>query len=183
MSEELKSLACVKRYPGNPVLTSKDVPYRSDLVFNAGVIPWKGGYAMIFRNDYGATKEEWEAGKRFDGTNIGLAHSKDGIHWTVEEKPVFDLSGADGGEIGRAYDPRLTVIDGTVYMCFAVDTRHGLRGAIAKTEDLHHFEILSMTVPDNRNIVLFPEKIGGKFVRLERPMPVYSRGRDRFDSH
>ena len=30
-------------------------------------------------------------------------------------------------------------------------------------------------------MVLFPEKIGGKFVRLERPMPVYSRGCDRFD--
>jgi beta-1,4-mannooligosaccharide/beta-1,4-mannosyl-N-acetylglucosamine phosphorylase len=29
--------------------------------------------------------------------------------------------------------------------------------------------------------VLFPEKLGGSYVRLERPMPVYSRGRDRFD--
>jgi beta-1,4-mannooligosaccharide/beta-1,4-mannosyl-N-acetylglucosamine phosphorylase len=29
--------------------------------------------------------------------------------------------------------------------------------------------------------VLFPEKIGDEYVRLERPMPVYSRGRDRFD--
>ena len=73
MSDILTSLPCVKRYPGNPVLTSADVPYRSDLVFNAGVIPYGDGYAMIFRNDYGATKEEWEAGKRFDGTNIGLA--------------------------------------------------------------------------------------------------------------
>ena len=61
MSEELKSLSCVKRYPGNPVLTAADVPYRSDLVFNAGIIPWQDGYAMIFRNDYGATKEEISA--------------------------------------------------------------------------------------------------------------------------
>jgi beta-1,4-mannooligosaccharide/beta-1,4-mannosyl-N-acetylglucosamine phosphorylase len=39
-----------------------------------------------------------------------------------------------------------------------------------------------MTTPDNRNMVLFPEKVGGKYVRLERPFPVYSRGgRDRFD--
>ena len=31
-------------------------------------------------------------------------------------------------------------------------------------------------------MVLFPEKIGGYYVRLERPFPVYSRGgRDRFD--
>ncbi len=181
MSEILKSLPCVRRYPGNPVLTAADVPYPASLVFNAGIIPWGDGYAMIFRNDYGTDQEAFEAGRGFSGTNIGLALSRDGIRFEVEPEPVFDLSGADGGEIGRAYDPRLTVIEGTVYMSFAVDTRHGLRGAIARTEDLHHFEILSMTVPDNRNIVLFPEKIDGKFLRLERPMPVYSRGRDRFD--
>ena len=181
MSEILKSLPCVHRYLGNPVLTAADVPYPANLVFNAGIIPGGDGYAMIFRNDYGCDQAAFEAGHGFRGTNIGLALSRDGIHFEVEEKPVFDLSGADGGEIGRAYDPRLTVIDGCVYMSFAVDTRHGLRGAIARTGDLHHFEILSMTVPDNRNIVLFPEKIGGMYVRLERPMPVYSRGRDRFD--
>ena len=40
-----------------------------------------------------------------------------------------------------------------------------------------------MSAPDNRNMVLFPEKINGKYVRLERPMPVYSRYGDteRFD--
>jgi beta-1,4-mannooligosaccharide/beta-1,4-mannosyl-N-acetylglucosamine phosphorylase len=73
-------------------------------------------------------------------------------------------------------------MDGRCYVCFAVDTRHGLRGGIAVTEDFARFDILSMTVPDNRNLVLFPEKVGGKYVRLERPFPVYSRGgRDRFD--
>jgi beta-1,4-mannooligosaccharide/beta-1,4-mannosyl-N-acetylglucosamine phosphorylase len=30
-------------------------------------------------------------------------------------------------------------------------------------------------------MVLFPEKINGKYVRLERPMPVYSRGGTTFD--
>ena len=66
-------------------------------------------------------------------------------------------------------------------MTFAVDTRHGLRGGIAKTADFKNWEVLCLTVPDNRNMVLFPEKIGGKYVRLERPMPVYSRDGDRFD--
>jgi beta-1,4-mannooligosaccharide/beta-1,4-mannosyl-N-acetylglucosamine phosphorylase len=41
---------------------------------------------------------------------------------------------------------------------------------------------LSISTPDNRNMVLFPEKIGGMYVRLERPFPVYSRGgKERFD--
>ena len=79
-------------------------------------------------------------------------------------------------KISRAYDPRITCMDGQYYVCFAVDTRHGVRGGIFSTHDFHHFAPISLSVPDNRNMVLFPEKIGGKYVRLERPMPVYSTG-------
>lgn len=169
----LKSSSVITRYPGNPVLSYKDIPYPATLIFNAGACKYQGRYVMVFRNDYG----RWNDPK-FDGTNIGLAYSKDGIHWEVQPRPCFHLEDAD---ITRAYDPRLTVLDGVVYMCFAVDTRHGVRGGIARTEDFADFEILSISAPDNRNMVLFPEKIGGKYARLERPMPVYSRGRDRFD--
>ena len=127
MSEEyLVSHPCITRYPGNPVLTSEDVPYSSDLVFNAGVIPWQGGYAMVFRNDYG-----YIGRASFSGTNLGLALSPDGLRWQVEEQPVFSVK---DDEIRRVYDPRLTVVDGAVYMTFAVDTRHGLRGGIAGSE-------------------------------------------------
>ena len=109
MSEEhLVSHPCISRYSGNPVLTSADVPFSSDLVFNAGVIPWQGGYAMVFRNDYG-----YIGRASFSGTNLGLALSPDGLHWQVEEQPVFAVK---DDEIRRVYDPRLTVIDGEVYM-------------------------------------------------------------------
>ena len=169
----LVSHPCIRRLSVNPVLTARDVPYPSDLVFNAGVIPYRDGYAMVFRNDWGHTE-----GGHFGGTNIGLAFSRDGLSWQVEKEPVLAMRDE---EIGRVYDPRLTVIDGEIYMTFAVDTRHGLRGGIARTPDLRRFEILSMSVPDNRNMVLFPEKINGLYMRLERPMPVYSRDGDRFD--
>ena len=174
LNPTLESSPVIKRYENNPVLSYKDVPYNAALIFNAGVAKYQGKYVMVFRNDYGSVEE-----KRLDGTNLGLAFSDDGIHWEVQDKPCFDLKDE---EILRAYDPRLTVMDGKVYMCFAVDTRHGIRGGIAVTEDFEKFEIISMTVPDNRNMVLFPEKIGGKYVRLERPFPVYGRGgKDRFD--
>ena len=157
-----------------PILTREDVPYNSALVFNAGVTKFNGKYVMVFRNDYG----DFES-RKLTGTNLGFATSDDGINWSVSPKECFELS---NDEISRAYDPRLTVIDGECYMCFAVDTKHGLLGGIAKTEDFEKFDILSTTLPDNRNLALFPEKIGGNFVRLERPMPVYSRGgKDTFD--
>ncbi|MBS3763999.1 MAG: glycoside hydrolase family 130 protein [Planctomycetes bacterium] len=179
MTEEkigpLSSSAIIQRHPENPVLTRHDVPYHATLVFNAGVTKYEGRYVMVFRNDYGS----WED-QTLEGTNLGLAFSDDGVHWEVESEPCFQLH---DDEIRRAYDPRLTVLDGRCYMCFAVDTNHGVRGGIARTDDFEDFEILSMSVPDNRNMVLFPEKIGGKYVRLERPFPVYSRGwQERFDT-
>lgn len=156
-----------------PVLTYKDMPYNSALIFNAAVEKYNGKYVMLFRNDYGDFEKQ-----RLDGTCIGFATSDNGIDWTVSDKPCLKFS---EGEIKRVYDPRITVIDGVCHVCFAVGTKHGVCGGIARTDDFENFDIISISVPDNRNMVLFPEKINGNFVRLERPMPVYSRGADRFD--
>jgi beta-1,4-mannooligosaccharide/beta-1,4-mannosyl-N-acetylglucosamine phosphorylase len=171
---ELHSSSVISRHPANPVLTAREVPYPAMLVFNPGVTKYEGRYVMVFRNDYGSAEEQ-----RLDGTNLGLAYSDDGVRWEVEPEPCFELQ---DDEIVRAYDPRLIVLEGCCYMCFAVDTRHGVRAGIAVTDDFYHYEILSLSVPDNRNVVLFSEKIGGQYVRLERPFPVYSRGGvERFD--
>ncbi len=171
----LSSCPLIKRHPANPILTYKDVPYSAALVFNAGVTKYQGKYVMVFRNDYGSFEEQ-----RLEGTNLGLAFSDDGVKWQVQPEPCFEMK---DDEIRRGYDPRLIVMNGRCYMCFAVDTNHGVRGGIAVTDDFEHFEVLSMSVPDNRNMVLFPEKIGGMHVRLERPFPVYSRGgKERFDT-
>lgn len=178
----------LNRHPDNPLLTSKDVGYPSSLVFNAGIVKYQGRYVMVFRNDHGAknrnesTERSRQGLPSFDGTNLGLAFSKDGIQWEVEAKPCIDhqtaseliaplMPGKDAkNELSRFYDPRLTVIEGRVYMCFAVDTANGLRGGVAVTDNFSSWEILSMSVPDNRNMVLFPEKIDGRYVRLERPV-------------
>lgn len=170
----LRSSPVITRYPGNPVLSAADVPYPANLVFNAGVVKYQGRYVMVFRNDYGRFH-----GTLLDGTNLGLAFSDDGIHWQVEPTPCWEWS---TDEIVRVYDPRLIELEGQIYMCFAVDTHHGVRGGIATTDDFYHYDVLHMTVPDNRNIVLFPERIGGQYVRLERPFPVYGRSnQERFD--
>lgn len=173
----LASSPVIVRHPDNPILGPKDVPYGPAMVFNAGVAKYEGKYVMVFRNDYG--NEEQGTIEPHSTTNLGLAFSDDGIRWEVQTEPCWSWHDE---EVTRVYDPRLTVIDGKCHMCFAVDTKHGLRGGIAATEDFRKFDVLSLSVPDNRNMVLFPEKIGGNYVRLERPFPVYSRGgRDRFD--
>lgn len=180
MYPELKSSEVIKRYSGNPILTASDIPYEATLVFNAGVTKYQGKYVMLFRDDFGTSEKEFP-GKWFEGTHIGLALSDDGINWKVEKKPVVNHKDVETDEVKRYYDPRLTVIDDELYICFAVDTAHGILGGIGKVIDLERIEPISFTLPDNRNMVLFPEKIGGMYTRLERPFPIYSRGMDRFD--
>ncbi len=154
------------------------IPYDAACVFNAGVVKYKNKYVMAFRNDSGYNEKGG-----FNKCVVGLAYSDDGIKWEVESKPFLTVDHLRDLDVTRVYDPRLTVIDDKCYLCFAVDTKHGVRGGIAVTQDLKTIEILSLTAPDNRNMVLFPEKVNGRYVRLERPFPVYSRGGiDRFDT-
>ncbi|MBQ9502916.1 MAG: glycoside hydrolase family 130 protein [Lentisphaeria bacterium] len=168
----------VQRCGSNPILSKEDVPYPAELVFNAGVCKFQNKYVMCFRNDYGCTREEFVSGKGHFQTNIGLAFSDDGLHWEVAPQPVFEYH--DSG-CRRAYDPRLTVLDGRCYLCFAADGDCGVCGGIAVTDDFEKFEVLCLSEPDNRNMVLFPERINGEFLRLDRPMPVYGKNGEFFD--
>lgn len=164
----------ITRHPNNPVLSAEHVPYPATCVFNAGVAKWQGRYVMLFRNDI-CDKET----RKVIDRNLGLAWSDDGVDWEVEPEPV-DKSGDH--PLRRFYDPRLTVLDGTMYLCFATGLR-GTRGgvAVATSDDLHDWEVLNISVPDNRNMAIFPERIDGKIVRLERPFAGYLREADRFD--
>jgi len=183
-----RSAEVITRHPNNPILSAADVPYPASLVFNAGVTKYQGRYVMLFNSWSGiSTKEEFERvwrsivpGRPYPFKHsIGIAFSDDGISWEVQSGSRSMLEGDD---IRYVSDPRLSVTNGKCYVCFQANTGHGIRGVIAVTEDFEEFEILDISVPDNRNMILFPELIGRRFVRLERPMPVYGRGQhEAFD--
>ncbi len=176
----LKESKDILRYKSNPILSRKDIPYNAHLIFNAGVTKFNNKYIMIFRNDYYVNNDSIT---KFH-TDLGLAISSDGIHFKVNKKPFIKYDDINKGENVRIYDPRLIVISNDLYMCFALDTHHGIRGGIMKiNKDLKSYKIISLSTPDNRNMVLFPEKINGMYVRLERPMPIYSRrNKEIFDT-
>ena len=169
--QSFKTPDFIKRHPGNPILDAGKVPYNAVQIFNAGFAKYNGKYVCIFRNDYRDAPRETYCDAPVT-ISLGLAFSDDGVNWNVTNKPCWEIH---TDEIRHVYDPRLTVIDGKCYVCFAMDTWHGVRGGIAVTEDFDKFEILNLAVPENRNMVLFPEKINSMYMRLERPMPVYSR--------
>ncbi|WP_269537094.1 glycoside hydrolase family 130 protein [Cerasicoccus fimbriatus] len=180
--------ALLKRITNNPILCEDNIPWDCMSVFNAGVCKWDGEYKMLFRTDSGS-KEKPNARM----TRIGLASSQDGYAWTVDKEPVFDqdkmrswLKGEYAARFGdeelvRIYDPRITVIDGEIYLCFALDTAHGIRGGLARSKDFRNWTLLHISLPENRNMVLFPERVNGNILRLDRPFPLYFRTKESFD--
>lgn len=163
------------RHPNNPILSSEQMPYPSRLVYNPGVTKYRDRYVMVLRNDFGFD-EMLQKAPHFQ---LGLAYSDDGINWDVQPEAILE---PDDPEVMSNYDARITVLEDRCYITYTQHTRHGYRATIAVTEDFKSFEILDRTVPDNRNVVLFPEKIDGRYLRLERPFPIYSRDRvDQFD--
>ncbi|MBU0714237.1 MAG: glycoside hydrolase family 130 protein [Verrucomicrobia bacterium] len=158
-----KAQKLVRRYEGNPILTSGDVPYSSHTIFNGAVATFKGRTVLLFRN-------ENEAGL----SSLGLAWSDDGIHFEVERKPAMlpgNRSHLERWEQLGISDPRITKIGNTYYINYTGYSDLGVHPLLAKTHDFKTFKrITLLSLPDNRNVVLFPEKINGQYVRLDRPM-------------
>ena len=152
----------INRYKNNPILTKEDVPYPVATVHNAAVVKYEGKYIMIFRSH------------KLNGRSIlGKAVSDDGFNFKVNKKP-FMLPATKGifGEY-EAYgieDPRIVNMDGEFLITYSAYSKHGVRIGLAKTKDFQAIERVSLiTEADYRNVVIFPEKIGGLYVRLDRP--------------
>jgi beta-1,4-mannooligosaccharide/beta-1,4-mannosyl-N-acetylglucosamine phosphorylase len=172
----LKTSSIIQRHPLNPIFTSENVPYPSMIAYNAGVVKYQGQYVMVFRTDYNWNEEQQKA----IGFQIGVAYSEDGVsNWRVHPRPILEFEG--GEDVRGSMDPRLTVLEGRIYITYAQLTGHGYRGTIAVTDDFEKIEIVHRTVPDNRNIVLFPERINNRFLRHERPFPIDSRSQRLYD--
>ena len=149
------------RYSANPII-GRHALSTSNSIFNSAVVPFKKGkynYAGVFRCD--------DTNRRM---RIHAAFSVDGIKWDICEED-FKLVGADPeiAEWVYGYDPRVAKIDDKYYVTWC-NGYHGPTIGIAWTEDFRTFHQLENAfLPYNRNGVMFPRKIGGKFAMLSRP--------------
>ncbi len=152
----------VQRYEKNPILTRDDVPYPVGTVHNAGVVKHKGRYIMLFRS-------HTQNGRSI----IGKAESTDGFAFTVEAEP-FLVPATEGVfaeyEAFGVEDLRITPIEGEYLLTYSAYSRHGVRIALARTKNFQTVERVALiTQADLRNVVIFPQKFGGRYVRLDRP--------------
>ena len=167
----LASPPIVRRCNENPLLTAKDIPFPCDLAFNAGVAKYHGRYYMAFRYD---KFREGDRNKGLINSGSGLAESEDGIHWKAHDRPIaFHWQGK---ELGWVNDARLSVLEDKLYLSFCFNSLHGERPGCAVWQGGDEFDVVFLGIPAQRNMVLCPYKINGKYWRMERPviLPVTS---------
>jgi beta-1,4-mannooligosaccharide/beta-1,4-mannosyl-N-acetylglucosamine phosphorylase len=148
----------VWRSSRNPVIP-RDLLSRSNSIFNSAVVPFGDGFAGVFRVD-----------DRRRAMRVHSGKSRDGIHWEIEEDPIAFI--CDTPEIARfeyRYDPRVCWIEDRYYVTWC-NGYHGPTIGVGYTYDFEEFyQLENAFLPYNRNGVLFPRKIDGKFAMLSRP--------------
>lgn len=100
---------------------------------------------------------------------LRLARSRDGINFTIDEKPFLFPARMD--EAYGVEDARITFLDGKYWITYTAVSEHGPGVGLAVTTDFVNVERIGMILPPpNKDVALFPQKINGKYVLLHRPM-------------
>lgn len=166
------------RFKNNPILSPNPKnKWESKAVFNPGAIYHEGKIYLLYR----AIGEYESYISRF-----GLAVSDDGFKFKrINKEPTFGP--------GRKYDrwacedPRITKVGDTMYITYVAIFQRLKKGgkptyeaihsqnsqtALLTTKDFKQFKRHGIITPpdsNNRDVVIFPEKINGKFVIIHRP--------------
>jgi len=87
----------------------------------------------------------------------------------IDQKPIFTGIPSDGNY--GVEDPRIVKIGDTYYMTYvSVSSTEDVSTALAVSKDLKKWERKGIIFrKQNKDVVLFPEKINGKYVALHRP--------------
>jgi predicted GH43/DUF377 family glycosyl hydrolase len=152
----------VSRWEGNPILSLRDLPFQAGDIHNAGAVRHAGQCILL------VTIENLQG-----DCAIYRAVSEDGRRFRIDDTPIlsgFDAKAIMPYEEHGVRDARITSFGDTYYLVYLAESGHGVRLALAKTEDFRTIERLGMiSEPDTKNGVLFPRMMDGRYVRLERP--------------
>lgn len=152
-----------ERWERNPLITMQDIPYRCNTVFNAGAVKYNNEYILLIRVE------------SLEGHSVIVAaRSNDGYHFSVDKEPCISPSLIEPFktyEQRGVEDPRVIYLEGAYYIIYTAYSCYGARLGLARTNNFKIFERVALiSEPGNKDGVLFPRKVNGQYVRLDRPI-------------
>lgn len=108
-------------------------------------------------------------------SHLKLARSTDGINFEIEDAP--SITPANAYETFGVEDPRISLIDGIYYITYVAVSPLGVTTCLISTKDFKSFERHGVIFcPENKDAVLFPGKVDGKYYALHRPVsPLFNK--------
>lgn len=108
-------------------------------------------------------------------SHLRLAWSDDGRRFAIDETPT--LTGHGPLETFGIDDARVACIEGRYYLTHSVGSPCGVGVGMRSTTDWRAFEHHGMIIaPDNKDVALFEERVGGVWWCLHRPSNVHIPG-------
>ncbi len=182
----------LEKFEGNPIIEPDEThSWESKFTFNPGAFSDDGKVHLLYRAvgegdvsvlGYAATKDGITIDERFPYpayNQLGKQGSSLSGASGTKQSPISYISG--GGWSGGCEDPRLTLLDGRVYLIYtAFDGWAALRIALTSMslEDFRNKVwkwkkpvFISPPGEIHKNWVLFPEKINGRYAILHSISP------------
>lgn len=159
----------LKRHPQNPLIHVKDYPGIAQ-IYNPAPVKFNDETLLLVSVvEHGATK-----GYGRDVGQTRIARSKDGIRFELGTENFIDVqaTGMPWDLYHHFIDNRVTKIDDWYYIITPVMVKDydSPVGMLGRTKDFKTYERIDIiTQPKNRGASLFPEKINGKYYKLDRP--------------
>ena len=170
----------LRRHPNGPILTRRDVPPLPGLidptsVFNPGAVRLDGRTYLLLRVQSRGRRTFLVPARGFTDRRFACAAAAtvlEGVDDLREPGSTAPL------EVFHVYDPRLTLCEGRLLAVTAVDTDRGCRLVVWRAAGdpalglagLERLAPVAVTgAGDTRNGVLFPRRVGGRYLLLERP--------------
>ena len=184
----------ITRCPENPIVRPGLYDWRMAVTFNPGVL-YEGGRFVMYERAAGCLRPfQCSIGMLESGDGVHFTHTVEepvvtpemlgSRYGSVQDPRVVQIEGVcymtyafrpyawhshpTGVGVPDSHQGKFPGFSGR-------DEDNQTRSGIARSTDLLHWEHLTWVNPpgiDDRNVILFPEKIGGRFAILRRPSPL-----------
>jgi predicted GH43/DUF377 family glycosyl hydrolase len=152
----------LRRDPGNPIITVRDLPHTAAGVYNPGAVAFRGETLLLVRVE-----------DRSGLSHLAIARSADGVSgWTLEEHPQLMAQLDRPEEEHGLEDPRVTYLEelDRYAITYTAYSERGPLVSMMLTSDFDHFERLGPILPpENKDSALFPVRVDGDWLLINRP--------------